>query len=357
MKKFYLLATTILLAMSASAQEQKSLHDIIMYGKAGEIYNITDNLIGVYVPPRYPNVVFAKDNNNHYQKSAPTQTQIDNRKVYDHVDDFDQSNWIKILFPAGYDATEYMGKNITNTVGRINVSDAPAGPAGLYIDVDVYSPSNSTQKVDYPTIASNTSYSCNTYNPANFVEQQTWFLVQPKNLECAYIHWAVYNGNGMFYVPKSEGSQNQANLPGSFPVDMILWEDQDDANSITADKIFEVGKAYEFPAIIWYSTGNVIGVGIDPGWGGPDFAPRRVEGFDVGEAGEPASEYHVMVYPLNLPHAGIVTGVEQNVVDRAIESVHYCDLQGRISDTPHNGVNIVVTTYTDGTTSTTKLMK
>ena len=118
MKKHYLtLLLTILLAMTASAQtstESKSLAEIISSGKAGDFYTITDELVGVYVPPRLKNVVFAKDNNNHASKSEPTQAQITAKKVYDDVDEFDQSNWIKILFPTGYDASAYEGKKITN---------------------------------------------------------------------------------------------------------------------------------------------------------------------------------------------------------------------------------------------------
>lgn len=363
MKKFYILATTILLAATASAQQQKSLKDIVMYGKSGDIYTISDNLVGVYVPPRYKNVVFAKDNNNHYQKSAPTQAQVNNYRLYDIASAFDQSNWIKILFPRGYDASQYEGKVISNTIGRVNVSDAPAGPVGLYIDVDVYSPANSAVKVDYPTIGTAASYSENTFSPANFVEQTTWFFVQPKNQEYATIHWAVYDGGGKFYVPKCDGAQNSANIAGSFTVNMILWEEQDAANSVTADQVFEPGTAYEFPAIIEYATGNTIGVGIDPGWGGPDFddvvgtTDVGADGFDVGEGGAPSDDYRVMVYPLRLSKPGVITGVEQSVGEREAMRVQYCDLQGRVSDKPHRGLNIVVTTWSDGTTTSTKLIK
>lgn len=349
--------------MSASAQEQKSLHDIIMYGKSGEIYTITDALTGVYVPPRYKNVVFAKDNNNHYQKSAPTQAQLDSRKIYDHVENFDQSNWVKILFPKNYDASGYQGKVITNTTGRINAANTPAGPVGLYIDVDVYKPGSTTVKVDYPTTGDEATYGENTYSPANFVEQTTWFLMQPKNLEYATIHWAIYNSDGKFYIPKSEGSHNQAHLQGSFPVDMILWEDQSDETPIVANDVFKVGYAYEFPAIIEYATGNVIGVGIDPGWGGPDFddvggtTDVGADGFDVGEGGAPSDDYRVMVYPLRLPTEGVITAVEQSLGGRQPLSVRYCDLQGSVSGTPHHGVNIVVTTWSDGTTTTQKIIR
>lgn len=51
------------------------------------------------------------------------------------------------------------------------------------------------------------------------------------------------------------------------------------------------------------------------------------------------------------------SGVEQIVTDRQIARVRYINVAGQESDTPFDGVNIVVTTYTDGTSSTVKVMK
>ena len=342
MKKFYLCILTILLAMAASAQttNQKSLYDIIKSGKASTVYKITDELVGVYVPPRHKNVVFAKDNNNSYEKSNPSASQTTNGKIYDLVSNFDQSNWIKIYFPEGCDASAYAGKKITNVEGRINVASTPAGPVGLFIDVDGYT---------YPTTGDDVSYEGNLYNCANFV-QQDWFFVLPKNLEYANIHWAVYQGNNMFYVP------DNSQWPGSFKVKMDLWENQTSDNSVTADGVFQEGHAYEFPAIIEFSKNKQIGVGIDPGWGGEDFAPR-IDGFSTGAEGGtiPTGYVNVNVYPLRIK--SVVTAVEQVETAREVESVQYYDLQGRMSDKPFSGVNIKVTTRSDGTRETKKLVK
>lgn len=51
------------------------------------------------------------------------------------------------------------------------------------------------------------------------------------------------------------------------------------------------------------------------------------------------------------------SGVEQIVTDRQIARVRYINVAGQESDTPFDGVNIVVTTYTDGASSTVKVMK
>ncbi len=51
------------------------------------------------------------------------------------------------------------------------------------------------------------------------------------------------------------------------------------------------------------------------------------------------------------------TSVEDVNADKAVAGMRYVNLQGMTSDVPFDGVNIVVTTYTDGTTSTAKVMK
>ena len=356
MNKHYLtLLLTILLAVSASAQESKgttpddptpmSLGGIILNGTKGDFYTITHKLYGVYVPPRYKNVVFAKDNNNNVNKSEPTDAQVANDKMYDNFDDFDQSNWIKILFPVGYDASAYEGKEITGrtVTGRINVASAPGGPVGIYIDVDPENP---------PTAGAAFNYQGNMYNCANFVQQDEYFFVKPKNLEYCNIQWAVYNGDNKFYVPK------KSYWPGSFKVDMTLWEEQTDDNSVTANDVFTVGEAYEFPAIIQFSVDYQIGLNIDPGFDGDfNYGMPGLKNFEVGQAGTlPEGYRNVVVYPLRITQEVITAIDEVDATRGEVESVHYYDLQGRMSDKPLRGVNIKVTTYSDGTTTREKVL-
>ena len=51
------------------------------------------------------------------------------------------------------------------------------------------------------------------------------------------------------------------------------------------------------------------------------------------------------------------TAIEQVTADKKVESVRYINVAGQESDTPFNGMNIVVTTYSDGTTKTVKVVK
>lgn len=51
------------------------------------------------------------------------------------------------------------------------------------------------------------------------------------------------------------------------------------------------------------------------------------------------------------------TGVEDVQANKTVAGVKYVNLAGQMSETAFSGVNIVVTTYTDGTTSTVKVIK
>ena len=52
--------------------------------------------------------------------------------------------------------------------------------------------------------------------------------------------------------------------------------------------------------------------------------------------------------------ADAVTSVATVDAARTVQTVTYCDLAGRMSRRPLQGVNIVVTRYTDGTVTTSK---
>ena len=51
------------------------------------------------------------------------------------------------------------------------------------------------------------------------------------------------------------------------------------------------------------------------------------------------------------------TMVNQLGTDRQVQCVQYVNAMGQVSDRPFDGMNIIVTRYTDGTTTTTKVMK
>ena len=53
----------------------------------------------------------------------------------------------------------------------------------------------------------------------------------------------------------------------------------------------------------------------------------------------------------------IPTAVKSVNVNREVKSVTYVNSLGMHSSQPFSGVNVVVTRYTDGTTTTTKIVK
>ena len=71
----------------------------------------------------------------------------------------------------------------------------------------------------------------------------------------------------------------------------------------------------------------------------------------------PSADY--VIYPLDFASANDNwTAVKEvMMLDRQVKSVTYFDIMGRQSDKPFEGINIVVTRYTDGSTSTMKILR
>ena len=385
MKKFY---TTLLMiaAMAGVAVAQENvqtmtLNDIITTGQLSEFYTIENDLIGVYAPPHYPRVIFAKDANEYANRSEPTKEQYNAnpKRLYDERDGFfetyedefgytverwvgtfDQSNWVKIALPEGADAKYLEGKVIKGgtVTGRSNLQAFPSDPLGLTISLKDDAP--------LPVAGEEVSYEPNLYCCGNFVKQDSWYFVKPQNQEYANIHWAVWHAaDTMFYAPK-----NNTGLPGSFPISMSLWEPQP---NISPFDVFEDGLQYEFPAMIEFRLGVNFGLIIDPGfdgdiiiWGDGNYnAPRRMDVTDnPGERPTYVDSeggvyiYTVIVYPLRLTEPGILTGVDDNVqAVKTLVNTQYVDLQGRVSDKPFEGLNIVRKTFSDGSVTTMKAIK
>ncbi len=368
----------------AVAQENvqtMTLNDIITTGQLSEFYTIENDLIGVYAPPQYPRVIFAKDANEYANRSEPTKEQYNAnpKRLYDERDGFfetyeddfgytverwvgtfDQSNWVKIALPEGADAKYLEGKVIKGgtVTGRSNLQAFPSDPLGLTISLKDDAP--------LPVAGEEVSYEPNLYCCGNFVKQDSWYFVKPQNQEYANIHWAVWHAaDTMFYAPK-----NNTGLPGSFPISMSLWEPQP---NISPFDVFEDGLQYEFPAMIEFRLGVNFGLIIDPGfdgdiiiWGDGNYnAPRRMDVTDnPGERPTYVDSeggvyiYTVIVYPLRLSSPGVLTSVDENVQTvKTLVNTQYVDLQGRVSDKPFEGLNIVRKTFSDGSVTTMKAIK
>ena len=285
----------------------------------GKLYKINneDGLLGVYsqgtsvwFKDEYPEV--AVDYQNPTAAAYEYYTVVEDAlEINKSEKDFDQSNWIEVVFQDNANYNNKYVKNLTGTYAWQN------GNPKLTLTVDVDETNDVT---DVPVGA--LAYELNPYMAANFVGNQeytnsqgvtsTYFFSNPKAQEYAQILWAVWDGS-KFNMPTTN---NAYGFTGSFTVN-------DELNGGVSLDGLQSGKTYNFKAIIRKSASK-------------------------------AGPYEV--YPTDL-NPGVVTGVDMINVNGNVKSVKYVNVAGIVSDVPFQGVNIVVTEYTDGSRTTTKMLK
>ena len=81
-------------------------------------------------------------------------------------------------------------------------------------------------------------------------------------------------------------------------------------------------------------------------------APRKVA---YDSTVTPSTKF--VVYPLDLDADKVATGVNDVNCAKEVKGVSYFNMMGVESAQPFDGVNIMVTTYTDGTSSATKVLR
>lgn len=236
--------------------------------------------------------------------------------------DYDQSNWIEVQLADG-------SEDVVNLVGNRIKADKITGTF-----------SNKTNPTmtgvtlvegDYEITAGEDEYMLNYYCTANFDGSQpatigtgagtNYFFMNPKPQECAFIIWAKYDAASGKMIMPSTSEGNGHGFHGEFEVDLSL-------NIGTSP---EDGKTYNFDAIVRM---------IEP-TGGNMLRENNSNGY--------------IVYPLNLSEP-VVTGIN-DVTGKAVAGVKYYNVTGIESDRPFDGVNIIVTTYTDGSRSSAKVLK
>ncbi|MBP3738395.1 MAG: hypothetical protein J6I72_05020 [Muribaculaceae bacterium] len=89
---------------------------------------------------------------------------------------------------------------------------------------------------------------------------------------------------------------------------------------------------------------------------GSSNAPRRAEG---DATVTDANGYYITESTVKFTATGsdIITAVTDKSINREVKDVIYYNMTGAVSVRPFDGVNVVVTRYTDGTTSTRKMIK
>ncbi len=289
-------------------------------------------------------LLFAKDDNKALVKDMPGAGDLDYMEMagFDKAARYDQSNWAIIQLPVAMESNDaarlqYVGKTLKGVVGKLDSNEAAVIDASK-------NPVAGAENKNYviKDKINDLTDNINTYCMASFagtqvspVNNKQFFFVTPKSLEVADITWAVWNKDkGVFEVPAKQGPANGYALDGAVEVDGFYlnqgdldWGDLQD------------GATYEFRALV-----------LKPENMATSYAPA------VGKLIATITPNY-QITPLMLSHTGIITAVTHVEAGKAVASVRYINMQGVESATPFAGVNVAVTTYADGSKTTTKVVK
>lgn len=210
------------------------------------------------------------------------------------------------------------------------------------------------------------------YTPMNWNRKGQLWGTDPESPNAAW---------GETYGPFSNGYMQY----GGFQVNWSLFGDDNHWNEHGQPwyQIFKPGQAYKILALIRYAWGddlsdveytagvideNYTGYYHEGGGNHAFNAPRRTDYVDVTNMDivpfDILNESKFIVFPLmgyaedsNGDGLGNVTVVKEVYTPRTVTGVHYYNLMGARSDKPFDGINIVVTTYSDGSRSSKKILR
>ena len=311
-------------------------------------YTIKDQLIGVYADD-VKGILWCKDQGN----ASVFSTSINDGQVDFLKDDpqaqngrdWDQSNWIALHFSTPT-ATNNIGQLVN---GAVNRYIKPGTVKGKLIDDVNYALRMDLDQLELVTQADdpdiNPDYIPNVYCPANFMptnlniwgneedggytegSDQNYFFMNPKIQEICEVTYAQWDAiNGCFTVPTSSGFDGAFYIGTGYNV----IQSQNFNSSLQDEHI------YRFKAIVQRSDKD-------------NYGPKNVTTPATG----------ITLYPVDLDPANseIHTVINTINVNGEVKSVKYYNVAGIESDVPFEGVNIEVTTYTDGSRTSRKIMK
>lgn len=297
-------------------EEISTLAELCQNGVEGKVYKITEELRSVYSSGTS---VWFKDDNKSIVKDEYTDDDEDFAVNGVNQKDFDQSNWIEVVFADAETAYNNSESYISGLTGTFTNKENPT----LVLS-----------STDFTSSRNGSDYVPNPYIPANFYGSQDcgedqshghFFFAKPKVQEYATIMYAVYMGNNTMAMT-TDKTGNAHQFQGSFTICM-------DEN-INQDIVLEEGFMYsDFKAII-----------------------RTAQAQDV--SGLKAENINYVVYPKNLTDDNqLPTGISSIIGGKAVANVKYYNVAGVESDDPFQGVNIEVTTYDDGSRTSRKILK
>lgn len=309
-----------------------TLAELAENGEEGKEYTVNDKMV---VAKKFQvgnkNYIVVKDAAKAVRNfSAPT----DDDKFFNingnKQEEYAQNNWMLVSLPVEL----YNQVNEKNTVTSITGSLT-----------EKFNVAMEATKVVFENATNN--FAPNTYCPINFMGESSvkgnntaytssYYFATPKANEYANVVWAVYNGtDGAFYLPVHQGSANAQEFKAAFKVDYSL-------NSVATPELVD-GDMYSFEALV-----KEMAVATTDA----KSAPRKTA-YDSTVA--PSTKF--VVYPLDLDADKVATGVNDVNSAKEVKGVSYFNMMGVESAQPFDGVNIMVTTYTDGTKSATKVLR
>ena len=272
-------------------------------------YHITDPLTVAYVDKN--NTIYAKDNNG--IEPTPGAGEI---------------NFMEIHYPNGIYGKHYNWVAIEpGVLPALQPGDSRIEASGKVLE----SAPNRRIKATVKHLDDNGTFDPNTYCIVNFMDKSyhstantNYFFAAPQANEIAEIIWAQWDGNDIFIVPPHSG------FAGGIKVDFNMYEGE--------IPFLQEGHEYSFRGLIEKLEPSTNAI-----------APKDVENISN----------HYKVYPLNnlVDMEEIVTGVTNSVTTNKVISVKYYNVMGVASDEPFEGVNIVVTTYDNGISTRSKILK
>lgn len=310
------------------AAEVTTLANLAVNGTEGKEYTVNDEMV---VAKKFQkgdkNYIVVKDAAQAVRNfSTPAGDKFFNING-NKQEEYAQNNWMLVSLPVEL----YNQVNEKNTVTSITGSLTEKFNVAMEATNVVFE--NATN-----------DFAPNTYCPINFMGESSvkgnnpaytssYYFATPKANEYANVVWAVYNG-GAFYLPSNNGSINVQGFKAAFNVDYSL-------NSNNAPQLTD-GKLYSFEALVKEMATTEA-----------KSAPRKAA-YDATVA--PSTKF--VVYPLNLDaDKEVVTGVNDVNSAKEVKGVSYFNMMGVESAQPFDGVNIMVTTYTDGTSSAAKVLR
>lgn len=329
------------------------LHWIEENGEKDKTYTVSDRLQGVYAQG---SSLWCKDLGDiSIVKTTPNTDQVDYLMNDNHCKregGWDQSNWVELDF-SGFGAN---GNSMASALVNKYIKEKTI--TGVYSDDVNYTITLTTA----PEADGDASYVPNTYCTVNFLEGNLtlkagdtgpavtkdgtttyYYFLNPKIQEYAIITYAMWDKpNQIMVIPN--------NTPFSGAACIGRWDLNEFDNQLTAlDAAYDAPETgdnqYEFHIIV-QRTGKSYGTPINSSKAVPSLKPNQT-----------ASDV-IRTQPLDLKaDSPLPTAITRVGTEAQVVSIEYVNVAGVRSRIPWQGMNIVVTRYSDGTITASKMIK